>query len=499
MRNITLTHRLINLFVVLGLEFKLMKKYSIQELAEIIKAQKQPTAVSGRVGLAPPIPTFNSVNIDSRTIKAGECFFAIAGKNFDGHNYVSEVLAKGATCAVVEREIPGVNPAGSRILMVNDTIKALGDLARHERKRANHKVVALTGSVGKTTTRNIIYTVLSAHLKVHQAPKSFNNNIGLPLTLLSAGNDTQAVIVELGTNHPGEISYLTHIACPDIAVVTNVAPAHLEGFGSLDAIAKEKLSIAEGLTADGVLIINADCEILVRRCRDKGIKFLSFGISQSADYRAQNIRYESLASRFTIDGREIFLPLPGPGNVQNATAAWAVCSRFDITIEQFAEAIATVSAVTGRTEMLQIGTLTVLNDCYNANPASMKNALAILANIDSAGQQRKVFICGDMGELGEQSEALHSELGRNIAEANVNLVIAAGRLSKIAAESAKSQSKNNLEINCFADTISACNNLHKIIRDYDIILVKGSRSAGLESAVAKLKEIFASGDTGRAK
>jgi UDP-N-acetylmuramoyl-tripeptide--D-alanyl-D-alanine ligase len=467
-----------------------MKTYSINELAQIIK---QGSENSRRVGLAPPIPTFNIVSIDSRTIKAGECFFAIAGKNFDGHNYVAEVLAKGAACAVIEREIPGVNLSDERILLVSDTIKALGDFARHDRKISSRKVVAITGSVGKTTTRSIIFKVLSEHFKVYQSPKSFNNNIGLPLTLLGAGPHDQIVIVELGTNHPGEISLLTNIACPDIALITTVQPAHLEGFGTLDAITQEKLSIVEGLSPEGVLIINADCDSLVSLCQQKGIKYVSFGQSQTADYRPQNIRYESLASRFTIDGREIFLPLPGPGNIQNATAAWAVCSRFGLTIEQFAKDIATASAVSGRAEMLQIGTLTVLNDCYNANPASMSNALAILSNIDPTGSRRRVFICGDMGELGEQSESLHIELGQNVAKAQVNVMLAAGPLSKIAAESAKIHSQNNIEINSYNDTISTCNNLHEIIKDYDIILVKGSRSAGLEAVVAKLKEYFSTG------
>jgi UDP-N-acetylmuramoyl-tripeptide--D-alanyl-D-alanine ligase len=186
---------------------------------------------------------------------------------------------------------------------------------------------------------------------------------------------------------------------------------------------------------------------------------------------------------------EVFLPLAGPGNVENATAAWAACSQLGLTIDDFAQALETISPVSMRTELLQIGTLTVLSDCYNANPASMRNALEILANLDPAGRRREVFICGDMAELGPQTEELHVELGRNIVQAGVQLLLAVGKFAKIAAEAAQANSDNYLEIKCFEDTVSACNNLHEFIKDYDIILVKGSRVAKLELLVEKLKEL----------
>jgi UDP-N-acetylmuramoyl-tripeptide--D-alanyl-D-alanine ligase len=229
---------------------------------------------------------------------------------------------------------------------------------------------------------------------------------------------------------------------------------------------------------------------LVRRCQEKGLNFYGFGQSKSADFRVENIRYCGQSSRFTIDCHEINLPLPGPGNVENATAAWAVCSQFGVSIDDFAAALSNLSAAAGRAELLQFGTLTVLNDCYNANPASMKNALAILAGLNCDKEHRRVFICGNMGELGGQSEALHIELGREVAKAGVHLMIAIGRLAKIAAETAKSQNQDNIQINCYEDTKTACNNLHNFIKDYDIILVKASRSAALEAVVAKLKEIY---------
>jgi UDP-N-acetylmuramoyl-tripeptide--D-alanyl-D-alanine ligase len=457
-----------------------MKEFSIKALARIIKADP-----AGDIG-----GSITGVSTDSRTVKPGDCFFAIAGDNFDGHNYVGQAIAKGAVCAVVSRDVKG-----GPTLNVADTVKALGDFARHYRKQAGYKVIAITGSVGKTTTRQIAYHVLSQHFLVSQAQKNFNNQIGLPLTLLDADEQTQIVVAELGTNYPGEIAYLTRIALPDIAVITSVCSAHLEGFGDLQTIIEEKLSISEGLQPDGVLLINGDFDQLVSACKATSSKpagFYTFGKSDGCDYQARNINSTGFGSSFTVDSTQVYLPLPGPGNVDNALAAWAVCSQFGLTIDDFAQALKTQPPVSMRAELLQIGTLAVLNDSYNANPASMKNALDILTNLDSTGKRRLVFICGDMAELGNQTERLHAELGSSIAVAGVQLVIAVGGFARIAAETAKANTKNDLQIKCFDDTLSACNNLKDYIKDYDIILVKGSRTARLEMVVDRLIQLWRS-------
>ena len=372
-------------------------------------------------------------------------------------------------------------------MRVSDTIKALGDFAAEYRRMMNFKVVAITGSVGKTTVRQIAHHVLSQHYRVFQSPKNFNNQIGLPLSLLGADQEHQIVVVELGTNHPGEIAYLTGIAQPNIAVVTNVYPAHLEGFGDVNVIAKEKLSISQGLPTDGVLIINSAITLPT----GLSAKIMTFGKSGSSDYQARNITPNGIGSRFIIDGAEVYLPLAGPGNIENALAAWAVCSQLGITIDDFAQAVKTLSAVPMRAELLQIGTLTVLNDCYNANPASMKNALDILANLVLKEKRRAVFICGDMAELGRQTQDLHAELGAAVAHAKVRLLLTVGKSAKIVADSAKNAAKYDLQTKSFTDILSACNNLKKFIKDYDIVLVKGSRVDKLEMAVEKLKELFA--------
>ncbi len=458
-----------------------MKEISLTNLAKIINARI--------IGSHDAIRTTQyalRVSTDSRSIKPGDCFFAISGDNFDGHKFIADVFVKGAACAVVSKDIPAGEFAGKTILKVSDTIKALGDLASWYRKDCKFKVVAITGSAGKTTTRQIAHHVLSRHFKVFQSPKSFNNFIGLPLTLLGAEPNQQIIIVELGTNHPGEIEYLTRIASPDIALVTNVYPAHLAGFGSVEKIAEEKLAIAKGLVSSGILIINADCPSLLDTARKAGLNFKTFSCSTSADYFARDVSVRPLAGEFAIDGVSVEIPLPGRGNIENALAAWAICSNLGITTEQFADVVKTISPVSMRTEMLKIGSLTVISDCYNANPVSMKNALDILANLAGSQKRRSVFICGDMAELGDSEQSLHRQLGEQIAKAGANLLITLGNLAAIAAESAKKTSPG-ISTRSFKTNTDLCNNLRDLVKDSDIILVTGSRVNKLELVVGKLK------------
>lgn len=480
-----------------------MQPIPIEALARIVGATV--TGRPSRTEAEAQASHVTGVSTDSRTIQPGDCFFALPGENFDGHDYVPQVLAKGAACAVVSRDVEtGTGP----ILKVRDTIQALGDLARAYRRMNPFKVVAITGSVGKTTTRQIVHHVLSSRFRTHQAQKSFNNNIGLPLTLLGAPPDSEVIIAEIGANHPGEIAPLTRIAQPDIAVVTNAHPAHLEGFGDLATIIKEKLSIAEGLSDAGVFLVNGDIEPLVAAARGltarkeqgqdalatKGRPFRTFGRSPDADYRVERIACSGTSSTFVIRGTRVHLPLPGPGNVENALAAWAVCNQFGLTADDFARAVADLPAVSMRAETLQIGSLTVLNDCYNANPASMRNALAMLANLRSSSDanrhRRLVFICGRMAELGSQTESLHEELGVAAAKAGVDLLVAVGEEPKTAARVARQTAGHDLQAICFDDTQSVCEHVQEFLREDDIILVKGSRTARLERVVQELTKNY---------
>jgi len=457
-----------------------MKKLSIQQLAKTIGA-----------GPGRTIERFiTGVSVDSRTIKPGDCFFAVAGRNYNGADFIAESLDKGASCAVADRGRNITAVAGRAVLKVDSPLKALGALAAQYRRSMNFKTVAITGSVGKTTTRQIIYHVLSSRFKCHQSPKNFNNRIGLPLTLLGAEDNCEIVIAELASSLPGEIAYLSNITRPDIAVITNVYPAHLQGLHNIETIIQEKASIARHLQADAALIINGDFPQLARSCRNQNRRVITFGKSEQNDVRPADISYSDNATRFTIEETRLDLPLPGPGNLDNALAAWAVCSNFGIDSAEFAEALKTLPAVSMRAEVLQIGSLTVLNDCYNANPASMSNALETLDIISRGKKRRLVFVCGDMAELGKQSRLLHELLGRQIAGRNIELLIAVGRLAKTTARAAKKAAAGRLEAVTFKNVLSACNNLNEFIKERDIILVKGSRTVGLESAVEKLRKLF---------
>jgi len=497
-----------------------MQEFSVRALAKIIKAD---IAQSTTLEQQAASNSFAEVSTDSRTIKAGDCFFALRGENFDGHDYVADALAKGAACAVISKD---ASPCVMRdayceqkdmsyaILKVDDTIKALGDFAREYRRQCGFKVVAITGSVGKTTTRHIVSHVLSKHYRVFQSTKNFNNNIGLPLTLLGADPSDEIIVAELGTNHPGEIAYLSVIAQPDIAVVTNVYPAHLQGFGDLQAIIKEKLSIAEGLSGDGILIINANLvehllnyyspitnyQSPITNNQLPVTKVVTFGKQEDCDWQFQDVVHDGFSGTFTIEGPrhgssvQIHLPLPGQGNVENAVAAWIVCSQFCLTIDDFAQAVRTVPPISMRAELLQIGNLTVLNDSYNANPASMRNALNMFISLrktcDSGLNRRLVFICGDMTELGERAHELHAKLGISIANAGIQLLLTVGKLTKITAEAAERTAQYELQALCFEDVFSVCSRLQEFIKDSDIILVKGSRTAKLELVIAKLRDIY---------
>ena len=452
-----------------------MKRTAIRDIAAWLEARTDGDA-NGEVC---------AVSTDSRTVGRGECFFAIKGGNFDGHDYVADALTKGAACAVVHEDWEG--QARGCILRVKNTVGSLGLLAREYRRRLKAKVIGITGSAGKTTSREMVYHVLSSKLKVSRSPKSFNNNIGVPLTILGADGDEDALVVEIGTNHPGEIAYLTHIAQPDIAVITNVYPAHLEGFGSIESIVVEKCSIAEGLTDGGRLIINGAMSQIACHCRSKGYRFLTFGRDSNYDIAADSAGGDGESVWFVVEGVRVIVPAPGEGNIDNAIGAWAVAREFGFTPQEFSDAIKTFRPSAMRMELLKLGRGIVISDCYNANPASMRNALGVLASVSKG--KRKVFICGQMKELGTRSDEFHAVLGREIAAAGINLLLTAGEM-KATIAAAKQGSGAGFRAVSFADSCELADKLREFVRPDDIILVKGSRAVELELAVEELKKIF---------
>jgi UDP-N-acetylmuramoyl-tripeptide--D-alanyl-D-alanine ligase len=458
-----------------------------------VEGLMNPIAVSRlveRVGgtfLSRPVTdlSFTSVSTDSRTTRSGDCFFAIRGDRFDGHDYVTAAFERGAVCAVVERPVLGVLGGDRVMVCVPDATKALGDLAREYRRQHRFKVAAITGSVGKTTTRQILAHVLGQHYRIWQSPKNFNNFLGLPLTLLGAEADRQIIVAELGTNHLGEIGYLTRVALPNVAIVTGVHPAHLEGFGTMEMLRQEKLSIADGLQPAGTFIVNADQAEVLQQARQRHRRVLGFGMGEAADVRATDVRYHERGSEFRIDGVPVAIGLLGPGNVSNATAAAAACRVLGIPIETFAQAVKTVGSVSMRAEPLAIGSLKVINDCYNANPASMGNGLEILRSAAGATGRRRLFVCGDMGELGGHAEDFHRQLGDQIGRSGVEVLVAVGRWASVVADAAL-QANGRIQTACFDDAFCACQSLTDIVKENDIVLIKGSRSVRLEQAIERL-------------
>jgi len=453
-----------------------MKKTSVKILAQVLGADytgDQNQAVT-------------SISTDSRLVSQGDCFFAIKGENFDGHDHVEQAFKNGAACAVVSKNISSDKDV---ILKVEDTVRSLGVLANWYRTTLDYKVVAITGSAGKTTTREIIYHVLKNHFKCHRSPKSFNNNIGLPLTLLGADEDTEIVIAEIGSNRPGEIAELTNIASPDIALIINIYPAHLEGFGSIENITKEKASISQGLKDKGKLIINGDARGLVEYIKDLGTKFITFGEGPRCDIKGTDLSTNGLTGNIKIKTTNVSVPLAGRANLFNTLAAWAVCRQFGISIKDFSEAIKTFKSVDMRLNIMRFEMVTVINDCYNANPASMRNAIGCLCDLGASDGGRKVFICGTMEELGDQSDLLHRELGKMIAENNIDMLLAVGKFAGSVVEAAREFAKEDFNWEIFENTQQLCDDLPKFIKAENIVLVKGSRSVGLEKAIDKIKEI----------
>ncbi len=456
-----------------------MKPMAVEKIAEVLGAEVIGAVSGGRM--------VTRVCTDSRQVKEGDCFFAIKGENFDGHDHVDEAFDKGAVCAVVCEDGAGGDAA---IIKVDDTVKSLGDLARWYRGQLRCEVIAITGSAGKTTTREMMYHALSADYKCLQAEKSFNNEIGVPLTILSADAKHEVVITELGSSAPGEISYLTGIAQPNIAVVTNIFPAHLERLGNIEGIIKEKASISEGLRADGVLIINGDFRRLVDHYKQSGRKFITFGMGVDCDVRAEGISTKGAVGKLIIGWEKISVNAAGRGNCENALCAWAVCKSMSVSMIKFAKAMESFGQISMRLEIEMFGTVTVINDCYNANPASMRNALDCLCDIAKRKKRRSIFVCGSMAELGDRSEAMHKELGRAICEEGVNVLIAVGPFARVVAEGAEKSGNNKLRVYVFEKTEELCNNLEKIVAPDDIVLVKGSRNMKLERAVDRLRALF---------
>ncbi len=458
--------------------------------------------IAATIGAAPAGPLgkrlITGVGTDSRRVEPGQVFFAIRGDRFDGHDYVAQALASGAAAAVVSRP---VNAPGEVCIRVDDTVAALGKLAAVHRRRLTATVIAVTGSNGKTTTKNLVHHVLGTRLRGRAAAKSYNNHLGVPLTLLSARADDEYLVVEIGSNAPGEVAHLTRLATPDVAVITSIGPAHLAGFGGLDGVVREKASILRAVPPGGLGVVNADhpqmrawlegrhkaqgtrCEAQGTRRKQEGngssvvAELLTFGRTAGVDLRVTDVFGDLTSTRFRInDGPELLLGVCGVHNAVNAAAAVAIGRRLGLSADGLADALASFRATDMRLNVVRHGSVTVIDDSYNANPASVEAAIELLAGTPG---RRRVLVIGDMLELGSETDQWHRHIGACAARAGVDLVIAVGAQADAVLAGVQA-ARSPAECAGYADAGLAGEALSQWLRSGDVVLVKGSRVVGME-------------------
>lgn len=418
------------------------------------------------------------VCIDSRFVKPGNLFVAIKGERFDGHDFVNEVQAKGAAAVLVQHKTDGIEILQ---LVVPDTLDALAKLAATYRQTIDCPVIALTGSNGKTTVKEMIAAILPA--PSHATNGNLNNHIGAPLSVLQLNSQHRYAVFELGANHPGEIAHTVAVVRPAVTLINNIAPAHVEGFGSLDGVARAKGEIHQGLAADGTAVVNDDdayAHFWDDLLGDKQV--LRFSASHQADVYAQDLRLDTHGrGHFSLilpNGQaEIELQVPGEHNIRNALAAAACCYALGISIKDIQKGLNQFSGVKGRMTVLSgKNDTTIIDDTYNANLRSVLTALEVLARRSGL----KVFVFGDMGELGEWAAQHHKEVGLAARELGIDQLMTYGSLSHLASEAFGEQGRH------FATQDSLAQNVLEEMIPGSTILVKGSRSSAMEKIVQKL-------------
>lgn len=413
------------------------------------------------------------ISTDSRSIKKGELFIALEGVNFDGHNYIEEVFKKGAAAAVVSKKIDCNYP----IIVAQDTLDGLKKIAACYKQKFHIPVIAVTGSTGKTSTKEMIASVLQEKFNVHKTQQNFNNEIGLSHTLFDLNKNHEISVLEMGMNNPGEIKSLVEIARPDIGVITNIGTAHIENLGSRENILSAKMEITTYFNSENLLIINSDDEYL-SKIGKRDYKVLGVSISGKGDYNAENIsNLGEMGIEFTCKIRgaknTFRISLPGMHNVYNALFAIAIGDLYDVSIEEMKSGILNFKPGKMRMDIIEAGgKVKIINDCYNANPDSMKAALDVLA---SYGNNRKIAVLGDMYELGSYSEEAHRETGR-YAASKCDLLIAVGEQAMFIYE----ECKNLMESYYFKTKEEACLCLKDLIKTNDVILIKASRRMNME-------------------
>lgn len=458
-----------------------MKNMSLEKIAE---------ACQGRLyaGAEQIKAEVTAVTLDSRRVIQDSLFIATRGERVDGHDFIEEVFQKGALCVVSERELTA--PAGVYIL-VQDSFQALKDIAAYYRSTLAIKVVGITGSVGKTSTKEMIASVLEQKYKVLKTAGNFNNEVGLPLTILNIREEHEIAVVEMGISDFGEMHRLAAIAKPDICVITNIGQCHLENLKSREGILKAKTEIFDFLKEDGAICLNGDDDLLSTLQEIKGIQPLFFGLNEKNMIHATDVVSRGLeGTSCTIHRKEeainVLIPIPGGHMVQNALAATAVGTVLGLSAELIRQGIAAAQTISGRSNLIKTEQYLIIDDCYNANPMSMKAAIDLLSYADT----RRVAILGDMFELGENSDRLHYEIGTYAAQSETEVLILIGENAKHMSGAVDEYCAAHPERSCekyyFAGRDAAMKELQSILKDHDAILIKASHGMGFDQIVKEI-------------
>jgi UDP-N-acetylmuramoyl-tripeptide--D-alanyl-D-alanine ligase len=466
-----------------------MLNITLSELASVVEGEiVSGNSTGGR--------QMRGVSIDSRKIGKEDLFIAIPGERYDGHQFVGEALRRGAKAVIMARgKRHLINQKfldRTAVILVEDTKRALRDLAAWHRGQFDIPVVAVTGTNGKTTTKDMIAEVLSSRLKVLKSPESYNNLIGVPLTLFQLSPRHQALVMELGMSSPGEIGILTQISDPGLGVITNIGPAHLESMSSVEKIAKAKFELPENMRSPKTLVLNADDHILTERIKEKrkDEKVISFGIQNKGDFYADAIELNGNGYIGFRINKEITLNLGvlGVHNVYNALAAFAVGRALELDPEEIKGRLERYLPSKSRMELISIRGIRIINDSYNANPVSTSRALETLMEMKTSG--RRYAVLADMLELGEKAEDYHKEMGRKAAQLGVDQLLVVGHLAQLIAEGAKEAGMSSQQVQNFENNQEVGFQLLHSLKDGDLVLVKGSRKMKTEEVVLTLKTLY---------
>ncbi len=436
-----------------------------------------------------PEQTVAGVSIDSRSISSGEVYFALVGENHDGHGFVADAFAAGASAAIVSHDFLRANQgrfAGHALLAVDDTLVALQAFAKAHRNKFDVQTVALTGSNGKTSTKEMIAAVLAKQGSVCKSQGNFNNHIGAPLTLLNLDQSHDFLVVEMGANHFGEIASLCEIVQPQTGLITNIGHGHTEFFGDLTGVLKAKLELFDFLQPDGLAFTNVDDPLLAGQIQNLR-RVVTYGFQPSADISAEELQMESDGcGSMRVGGMKIKPNAVGLHNVRNALAAIAIGSHFGVSLQDSKEALENLKIPEKRLEISRVNGVTIINDSYNANPESTRAALETLQAFKTGG--KRVFVFGDMLELGACSKEEHRKIGEAVAELGIEIFLAHGAESS-AAVAACRQTSPAVQAEHFQDKADLAGSLQQQLTPGDVLLVKGSRGMRMEEIITGLHPV----------